>query len=52
MINDLWLFAVGAGPLLLAIALSYAILRNRRLSPREKQAQTRSVRELYRDEES
>ncbi|MCY0096935.1 hypothetical protein [Hoeflea ulvae] len=42
-----WGFVVGIGPLLLAAAMIYAVLRQRRLSPGEKQAQHERVAELY-----
>ena len=46
--NDLWLFVVVGGPILLAVAIIYAIMRQRRLTPRERDAQKQGVEEVYR----
>jgi hypothetical protein len=43
----LWLMVVAGGPILLALAIIYAISRKRRLSRSEKAAQTESVDRLY-----
>ncbi len=42
-----WGFVVAIGPLLLAAAMIYAGLRQRRLSPGEKRAQREKIAELY-----
>lgn len=51
MADYLWLFAVAGGPIILAGAILYALLRQRRLSKGEKDAQTRATRELYRQKD-
>ena len=47
MENTLWLFAVGVGPFLLLAAIVYAVMRQRRLSAGEKQAQKNEIRREY-----
>jgi hypothetical protein len=46
----LWLFAVAGGPIILAGALIWALLRQRRLTPREQQRGDEATKRLY-DEE-
>lgn len=46
----IWLLTTGGGTLVLGCAIAYAILRQRRLTPGEKQAQDAGVHQLYRDE--
>ncbi|TWH01118.1 hypothetical protein L598_000100000990 [Mesorhizobium sp. J18] len=46
-IDYLWLFAVAAGPLILGIALGFALARRRYLSPGEQAMRDRATRELY-----
>ena len=51
MFSDfIWFVAVGLGPLVLGLAIIYAILRRRRLSPEERERRNRGVRHLYKDE--
>lgn len=42
-----WALAVIGGPLLLGILIAFALLRRRRLTPGERQAQHRAVRDHY-----
>ncbi|MBN9029913.1 MAG: hypothetical protein J0I23_08890 [Rhizobiales bacterium] len=49
--DTIWLLTTGGGALLLACAIAYAMLRQRRLTSGEKQAQDASVHQLYRDEQ-
>ena len=47
MIETLWLFAVGLGPVLLGAAFIYALMRKRRLSGREKIAREEAMDDLF-----
>lgn len=47
MIDYLWLVAVAGGPLLLAAAFIYALLRQRRLTASERDAQLDAEDKLY-----
>lgn len=48
---DIFLFlAVAGGPILLGSVIVYAILRNRRLTPGERQQRSEAVDELYKGE--
>ncbi|MCM2293995.1 hypothetical protein NAC44_16845 [Allorhizobium sp. BGMRC 0089] len=47
----LWGFVFTVGPILLAIAFIYALLRQRELNARERQHQREAMEELYREEE-
>lgn len=47
MADLMWLIVVAGGPLLLGGVIAYALLRQRKLSGREKQEQTRQVEKLY-----
>ncbi|WP_211930426.1 hypothetical protein [Ciceribacter sp. L1K23] len=47
MIDYLWLLAVAGGPLLLAGAFIYAILRQRRLTTKERADQVDAEDKLY-----
>jgi hypothetical protein len=47
MATFLWLLVVAGGPLLIAVVIVYALFTRRRLSPREKQAQTEATERLY-----
>ena len=47
--DGLWLFAVAGGPVILAAALVYALMRQRRRSPAEQKEADRKTEELYRD---
>ncbi|QGG92305.1 hypothetical protein GH983_18325 [Agrobacterium sp. MA01] len=51
MINYLWLFVVMLGPILLGAAVFYAIMRQRRLTGRERVNQDAATRELYEKDE-
>lgn len=51
MINYLWLFVVALGPILLGVAVFYAIMRQRRFSARERINQDAATRELYEKDE-
>lgn len=42
-----WLLVVAGGPLLLAAAFAYALVRRRRLTAREKAAQHEAIDEIY-----
>ncbi|MFN3634105.1 MAG: hypothetical protein ACK4UZ_00045 [Rhizobium rhizophilum] len=52
MINYFWLAVVMLGPVLLGGAIVYAILRQRRLSARERINSDAATRELYRNGEN
>lgn len=52
MINYLWMFVVALGPLLLGGAVFYAIIRQRRLTRRERINQDAATRELYEKDET
>lgn len=48
---DIFLFlAVAGGPILLAGVIVYAVIRNRRLTPGERQRRSQAVHELYKGE--
>lgn len=49
MADLLWFVAVAIGPVMLGAAIAYALLRQRRLSAREKRAQNDAVRRLYKN---
>lgn len=50
-VNYLWLFVVVLGPILLGGAVFYAIIRQRRLTRRERINQDAATRELYEKDE-
>ena len=52
MINYFWLFVVMLGPVLLGGAIFYSIMRQRRLSDRERLNSDAAAHELYRKDES
>ncbi|QEE45527.1 hypothetical protein FVA81_13335 [Rhizobium sp. WL3] len=52
MINYLWLAVVMIGPVLLGAAIGYAILRQRRLSARERINSDAATHELYLNDEN
>lgn len=52
MIDYFWLAVVMLGPLLLGGAIFYAIMRQRRLSSRERLNSDAATRELYRKDEN
>ncbi|MGE0499952.1 MAG: hypothetical protein AB7I79_11910 [Rhizobiaceae bacterium] len=45
--DSLWGFVIIGGPLVIAIALAYALLTRRRLTVSEKRRQHRAVEKLY-----
>lgn len=47
--NGLWFFVVAGGPIILALALAYALLRRRRRTLAERREWDRKTEELYRD---
>lgn len=47
MADLIWFIAVAIGPVMLGAAIAYAMLRQRRLSAREKHEQNDAVRHLY-----
>ena len=47
--DGLWSFVVIAGPIILVVALLFAILRNRR-TPREEARTEQATRELYKQQ--
>lgn len=47
MTNTLWLFVVFGGPLLLGIAIAYALLMRRERTPAEAAAGRQATRRLY-----
>lgn len=50
MENLLWFFVVAVGPFLLAAAVIFALMRQRRLSRREKKVQNEKIADLYSDD--
>ncbi|MBC2772710.1 hypothetical protein H6M51_07535 [Rhizobium sp. AQ_MP] len=52
MINYFWLVVVMLGPVLLGGAIFFAIMRQRRLSGRERIHQDAATRELYQKDEA
>lgn len=46
-----WSFLTVAGPLVLAVAIGYVLLRRRSLTPTEKAASRQATRELYNEPE-
>jgi hypothetical protein len=47
MENYLWLFATAGGAAILGLAIAYAVMRQKRLDPVEKQMQDDKVKHLY-----
>jgi hypothetical protein len=47
--NGLWFFVVAGGPIILAAALAYALLRRRHRTLAERKESDRKTDELYRD---
>jgi hypothetical protein len=47
MADNIWLILVALGPVILAAAIAYALLRRRRLSTDERIAQEEAVERLY-----
>ena len=47
MENTLWLLAVGVGPFLLLGVIAYAVIRQRRLTPVEKDRQEHRIQKHY-----
>lgn len=52
MTEALWLLVVMGGPLVIGVAIAYALLTRRRRSPAEALAQRRATRRLYEEEET
>lgn len=50
MEENLWMFAVAGGVLLLGAALVYGVVSQRKLSPSEQDRQDQQVRNLYADQ--
>ena len=48
--DGLWSFVVIAGPIILVAALLFAMLRNRKRSPREEAHTEQATRELYKQQ--
>ncbi len=46
--NDMWLLVVAGGPIILAVALIYAIMRRRRRGRAEQRESDRATEKLYR----
>ena len=47
MTTYLWLLVVAGGPLLIALAIAYAMIRSRRLTRSERQARQEAVEDMY-----
>ena len=47
MSTFLWLLVVAGGPLLIALALAYGMMRGRRLTAAEKRAREDAIERLY-----
>lgn len=50
MADLLWFVTVAIGPVILVILFAYALIRRRRLSTREREAQKEGTERLYRGE--
>lgn len=50
MADILWMIAVSAGPLVLAVAIAYGLLTRRRLTPQERNLQAEATERAFRDE--
>jgi hypothetical protein len=48
--DGLWSFVVIVGPIILVAALLFAMLRNRKRSPREEARTEQATRELYKQQ--
>jgi len=48
--DGLWSFVVIVGPIILVAALLFAMLRNRKRSPREEARTEKATRELYKQQ--
>lgn len=46
-----WWWVTVLGPIVLGLAIAYALLTRRRLTPREKDAQKKAVERLYNEPE-
>ena len=49
--NSMWLLVVAGGPIVLAIAIGYALLNRRRLGAAERRERDQATRRLYRDKD-
>lgn len=47
MTTFLWLLVVAGGPILIALALAYGMMRSRRLTRSEEQAREDAIERLY-----
>ncbi len=47
MADNLWFVIVGIGPLLLGVAIAYALMKRRRLTGTEKMQQEQAIERLY-----
>lgn len=47
--NDLWLYVVAGGPVVLAAVIAYAMLTRRRRSGAEREQSARATERLYRE---
>lgn len=51
MTTFLWLLVLAGGPLLIALALAYGMMRSRRLTRGEKRAREDAIERLYDEED-
>lgn len=51
MTENLWLVVVAGGPVLLAVALAFALFQRRRRTPAERAAADRATADLYKPED-
>ena len=51
MTTFLWLLVVAGGPLLIALALAYGMMRSRKLSRGEERAREGAIERLYEEED-
>ena len=49
MADLLWFFTVAIGPIILAVAIVWAVMRRRRLTTREQIESDRATENLYRE---
>jgi hypothetical protein len=51
MENVVWLLVVGGGAAILGLALAYAMMKNRKLTPEERKMQAEQTRGMYENDD-
>jgi hypothetical protein len=49
--TDMWMLVVAGGPLILLLAILYALFTRRRMGPAERRESDRATERLYREQE-